>query len=235
MVIGLWRGGSPLCRERISDVSGRFGRFVTILSQFACVVACGLLIWSAPSSAQDGDVTDGAPAIGTPSDELMEQSFPYEASGMDVREVLGDLSRRSGTPVMMGDGLRADVTIRNAEGSVADFLNQVSVEAGALWWFDGVAIHVERGDSIQSALVEIRGVPLETIEEQLSALGLVDMRFPIRATGDGALVRVVGPAGYVEQMSALVSALVEIEVARRSGVTDPPAAFVPRVYYGRPQ
>ena len=191
------------------------------------------------AAAQDAEVTGGAdaPAVGARSltDELMGRSFPYEASGVDVRQVLEDLSRRSGTPVLVGEGLRADVTIRNAEGSVADLLNQVAVEAGALWWFDGVAIHVERGDAIESALVEVRGVEIETILDQLAGLGLTDTRFPIRATGDGALVRVVGPAGYVQQMAAIVSALVEIEVARRSGVADPPAAFVPRVYYGRPQ
>ena len=198
------------------------------------------VIWGLGVSAQDADVTQGdadAPAIGARSlaDELMGRSFPYEASGVDVGQVLADLSRRSGVPVLVGDGLRADVTIRNADGSVADLLNQVAVEAGALWWFDGVAIHVERGDAVGSALVELRGVPIETILGQLSGLGLTDARFPIRATGDGALVRVVGPTGYVEQMSAIVSALVEVEVARRSGAVDPPAAFVPRVYYGRPQ
>lgn len=56
--------------------------------------------------------------------------------------------------------------------------------------------------------------------------------FPWRTTADGAILRVTGPKGYVEQVLLLINTLADMRRNRSSGDRTQ-GLYVPHVYYGR--
>ena len=158
--------------------------------------------------------------------------FPYEANGVAVEQALSEFSRRTALPVRVHDGVGGTVTVRNAEGSAETFLDAVSAASDAVYWYDGVALHIETRASIRSAYTEARGFPIEQLRAEIDALGLKNEAFPLRATKDGGLIRIAGPNEYVEQVGEVVNRLVILRQSRRTDPDGDPI-YLPRVYHGR--
>ena len=163
---------------------------------------------------------------------VLETPFPYMTMEADLREVLGDMGRRVGVTIRVNDAVRGSVSVDNADGDVGSMLDSVLSQVGATWWFDGLIFYVEPQASLQTRLMVSQGLTLREIEGEMRSLQLTDPRFPVTATADGSILRVAGPAGYVDQVVALVETL----IAARRAQTGTPAElgqFRPRVFYGR--
>lgn len=170
-------------------------------------------------------------AIAGPTDDLLDLPFPYEATETEVSQIASTLSARTSLPVRLSAEGIGPVTIRNREGSVRDLLDQLGSTSNLVWWIDGVAIHLEPRDTVTSRLVVVRGLPLDDIERNLGVFDLDDARFPLAATADAGVVRVGGPAGYVDAVAGLIETL----VANRQRRTAGPASAdptLPRIFRG---
>ncbi len=164
--------------------------------------------------------------------DALDQPYPYQTSGADVRQVLGDLTRRTGYPSVVHEAVRGTITVPNRDGTIADLLDEAAAQTRAVWWFDGLVVHFEPADELTTALLDSRGIPVTRIRAELEALALYDPRFPLRASADAAVLRASGPAGYVEQVTAVVARLVAVREGRR-GEGEATGLFLPRIYHGR--
>lgn len=164
--------------------------------------------------------------------DALDEPYPYQASEADVRQVLADLTRRTGYPALVHEAVRGSVTIANGSGNIADLLDEAASQTRAIWWFDGLVVRFEPSDGLTTAFLDSRGIPVERIRAELQALDLFDPRFPLRASADAAVIRVTGPAGYVEQVTAVVARLVAVREGRR-GEGEAVGLFLPRIYHGR--
>lgn len=165
--------------------------------------------------------------------EALNQSFPFQAVGAQIGEVVDELGRRTALVTRVAEGVDGEVTVSNEGGTARDLLEQATRQVDAVWWHDGVVLHVEREADLTTVLVDPAGLPIEFIEGEMAALDLADPRFPLQGSRDEAVVRVSGPAGYVEQVVALVTALVETRRVRVAPPTPEAGVFVPRVFRGR--
>ncbi|MEM9341886.1 MAG: hypothetical protein AAGA87_02460 [Pseudomonadota bacterium] len=165
-------------------------------------------------------------------DAKFTEPFPYVAMGSDVRAVLSDMGRRMGVTVRIDPAVTGEVSTENSQGTVQTLLDETLAQTGATWWYDGVILHVEPQDGLSSSLIISQGLGIPEIEAELATLDLLDGRFPLMSTADGAVIRVIGPRGYVEQVRNLVETLIQTRRAR-TGTPDEVGLYVPRVFHGR--
>lgn len=173
------------------------------------------------------------PALPVPRDLAMD--FPYEASDASAQQIFLDVSRRAGIVARLGDGVSGNVTIEGGGRSLVEVLNETSSQLSATWWFDGAILHVDSDETLSTVFVDPMGLSVRTIERELEALGLYDPRFALRASSNGAILRISGPRGYVDQVIALIETLNQ---SRRFGAPvrdgDTSAYYLPRIIRGGP-
>lgn len=165
-------------------------------------------------------------------DAKFGQPYPFMATGSDVRSVLTEMGRRVGVTVRIDPGVQGEVSADNSQGTVQTLLDEVLAQTGATWWYDGVILYVEPQDGLNSSLIISQGLGIPEIETELAGLDLLDDRFPLMSTADGAVIRVIGPRGYVEQVRNLIETLIQTRRAR-TGTPEEVGLFIPRVFHGR--
>lgn len=169
------------------------------------------------------------------SESVFHREFPYSANEASVRQVLSDLSRKTGLIAQVDDSIRAKVTVQNSEGTVGDLLDAALSQANATWWFDGAVLHVEPASEIKTVYLDTLSLSKRAIEREMENLGLFDTRFPLRTTSDGAVLKISGPGGYTDQVVSLISTLIEARRVRAGNEKDGLGLYLPRVYRGRIQ
>lgn len=203
------------------ELDGFFNRLAA--SAFVMVALFAAL----PGEAQDAATFDA------PASSVFDETFPYQASGVAMRQVVSDVARATGLIARIGEGVNGEqVTMRNEDGSVVEVLDEAASQAGATWWYDGAILHVEPAANITNALVNPRGLTRAFIYRELDALGLRNDRFPLWATADESVIRVTGPRGYVEQVVGLIATLIEVRNSRLGG-SEETSFYIPRIYHGR--
>lgn len=184
-------------------------------------------------------MASGAAAQVRDAEDLHDIRFPYQASAADIEQVLSDVTRQAGVVARIGDAVEGEVTIDNGDGRLADVLDQTASQVGAVWWYDGTILHVDSDATLTTLFVDPQGLSVEAITREMEALGLYDPRFEIRSSSNGAILRISGPQGYVDQVVSLITTL---NNARRLGLVpageeageNASGLYLPRVYRGRP-
>lgn len=139
--------------------------------------------------------------------ELLNLPFPYVANGVEVKQVLNDISEIAGSPLVVSETVSGRVTIDNSVGTVAETLTAISTQVPIIWWYDGAALRVESRNSVASKTIPTSHMQPSILISELKALEVYDERFPLKFTSSGAFVRVVGPAGYTELISETIAVI----------------------------
>jgi len=173
-------------------------------------------------------------ALGTASKALenkdfLDVSYPYVASDRELSEVMAEFSQRTSLQVNVSTALKGAVDVRNSAGTIGSFLDQVSSKSQAVWWHDGIVLHMEPATSIASAYVDVSDISIEDLTDQIDHMGLLWEDFPIRVSGDGSMARIAGPESYIRQVSEVVERLVDMKRNRPVQVR---RSMQPRVYLG---
>lgn len=171
----------------------------------------------------------GARANTLESNGFLNVAYPYASSGMKVEEVMAEFAQRTLLPISVSEALDGLVDVRNSAGTIGTFLNQIASKVQAVWWHDGIVLHLEPANSISSTYVEISDMPIDELKGQIADFGLDWEAFPIRISSDGALLRISGPESYVSQVTEVVERLVELRRNRPERVR---RSMQPRLYLG---
>ena len=163
------------------------------------------------------------------SNDFLTVSYPYVASDREIDEVMAEFAQRTLLPINVSNALQGAVDVRNSGGTIGSFLNQIAAKVQAVWWFDGVVLHLEPSTSISSAYVDVEGIPTDDLKGRISEVGLGWEAFPIRFSDDGAIARIAGPESYVSQVKEVVERLVEMQRNRPERVR---RSIQPRLYVG---
>lgn len=158
--------------------------------------------------------------------------FPYQATSVDVEQALNDMSQHTGLTLKVSDKIDGSVSIDNSDGSVATFLDDVVSQVGGVWWSDGFIVHIEPQSGLASKLIMSQGLSLVAVKDELDDLGLLDKRFPLTTTRNGAVIRVVGPDTYVAQVESLIGTMIRTRRAYTSTPEDS-EVYLPKIFHGR--
>ncbi|RMC34933.1 hypothetical protein C9E81_12655 [Paracoccus alkanivorans] len=136
--------------------------------------------------------------------DILAHPFPYRANDVQIEAVLQEMTQKTDIPVIAAEGVGGRVTISNPDGSLRDALDDMASQGHMVWWFDGVAVHVEPAGTVVSRLIGLDGVPVDELRNQMRELGLSDPHYPLRAGAEAGMIRVVAPQGYIDAVSELV-------------------------------
>ncbi len=163
------------------------------------------------------------------SNDLLDVSYPYVASNREIADVMTEFAQRTQVPVSLSDALAGPVDVRNSDGTIGSFLDQIAASSRAVWWHDGIVLHVEPATSISSAYIDVEGAEVDDLQQQIEDVGLDWGAFPIRFSKDGSIARIAGPESYVKQVSEVLERLVAIRRNRPERVR---RSVQPRLYLG---
>ena len=166
---------------------------------------------------------------GTQGAGPLERPFPYEATEVEIEAMLKDVTAKTGVPVILPERIRGGITLSNPQGSLRDALDAMARQGGAVWWFDGMAVHVEPAAAMVSRLIALDGFTIDELRGQMAATGLDDRQYPLRAAEGAEMVRVVGPRGYADAVAELAAHMAQ----RRKPEAKAAPRALPTVIRGR--
>ncbi|SMO45689.1 hypothetical protein [Paracoccus laeviglucosivorans] len=162
-------------------------------------------------------------------EDVLERPFPYQANGVRIEAMLQDLTAKTQVPVIPSETLGGTVSMSSPDGTLRDALGEISRQAGAIWWFDGRAVHVEPAANMVSRLIGLDGFTVQDLRDQMREIGLEDPQYPLRAGPDAEMARVVAPRGYVDAVAELAAHMAAARQPEKQG----PEKDMPRVIRGR--
>lgn len=137
--------------------------------------------------------------------DVLESPFPYRANDVQIEALLQEMTQKTGVPVMAAKGSDGRVTLSNPDGSLRDALDGMARQGQVVWWFDGVAVHVEPAETVVSQLIGLDGVSVGELRNEMRELGLSDPQYPLRAGAEAGMIRIVAPQGYIDAVSELAT------------------------------
>lgn len=129
-----------------------------------------------------------------------------------LEPLLRELGQISGTPVIIGPGVRATVQERWIEGTLDTILDQLAREHGLFWFTDGLSYYVDPIEEQKTRHFKVKGASPAEIARALESAGLGKYRTRIQATGRDGMVRVTGSEAFNRTVEAALAST-EVEGA----------------------
>ena len=136
-----------------------------------------------------------------------DQPVTYTVVDQDLRDVITEVAQQSGLRATVSDAVHGRVRGRLPPAPLEDFLNHLAATYGLDWYYDGSALFVTTAAEATSKLLSLGLVSLPQLQANLDALGVTDVRWPLRGSSDGRLVVVNGPPRYVQLVEQTLTAL----------------------------
>ena len=162
------------------------------------------------------------PPVSTPAAVPMPVAAPEPAAAtapikyfvrrQALDPLLRELGQISGTPVIVGPGLRATVQERWIEGTLDTILDQLAREHSLFWFTDGLSYYVDLIEEQKTRHFKVKGATPAEIARALDSAGLGKYRNRIQATGRDGMVRVTGSEAFNRAVEAALAST-EIEGA----------------------
>ena len=150
------------------------------------------------------------PSEAAAATKLPTKPFVYKAVNVQLVDLLRDFAGAQGLPLVIADGVSGIVNA-NFQFTPEAFLDTVSKAFGLIWYFDGVALYVYPSSQIQTRLISLRDLNVESVEAKLAGFGLGDRRYPLRVQRGVGLALVFGPPRHIELVEAVIGALSEVQ------------------------
>lgn len=156
-----------------------------------------------------------------------KQAVSYVSERRPVRQVVRDVLATQSFPVLVTGDIRGEVTGQFNEPADR-VISKLAAAYGFVWFFDGSILYVSPGTDIRSEVVELGSLDPSRVPAILSALGLLEERFPVRVSRGSALVS--GPSRYVDLVVKALRAGAQSSASGGSGSrTDQPRRQEPAV------
>lgn len=139
----------------------------------------------------------------------------YSSKGKPLRQVLRDILATQPFSVVVSGDVRGEVHGEFDEPAQQVFQSLESAY-GFIWYFDGSVLYISASNDSRSEVVPIAPMAPAQAMQALSRLGLIEARFPVKASGGSLLVS--GPNRYVELVSKAMAAEREYAANARASV-----------------
>jgi type II secretory pathway component GspD/PulD (secretin) len=128
--------------------------------------------------------------------------YKYLVIDQDIKGVLIEFGRNAGLPVDVSDEVKGRLRgqVAAATATAREFLDSLCDSHNLIWYFDGAVLHVNAKAEIRTEVVSLGRLSLKEASEKLTALGVVDARFPVRSTDKASVISVSGPPKFVSMV-----------------------------------
>lgn len=146
------------------------------------------------------------------SAEIAWQSDTYSSVTTDpapIPELLQSFAADQGIPIVISDGINEPISVKYQDVSPQDFLDDITQSNGLIWYFDGVALYVNKSGELASDVIALENVTPEELRYSLAEMGVSSIRFPLKTLKESGLVYAVGPPRHLELVKQLASLIDE--------------------------
>lgn len=178
--------------SQLSRVFSGLRRFVAVL--LVVLAAAGGFWCGAAHAAVDED--------------WASKPFHYVAVDQNLRDVLRELSIAAAVPVKVSDLVSGQAHGRWPDTTMGELLGQLARTYALEWYFDGSLLSVSASSEDETRLVSLHGAGLEKLRAGLTAAGLLDARFTLRAGPAPDVALVSGPPRYLAVVQETLDAIV---------------------------
>lgn len=169
--------------------------------------------------------TTGSPAIAA-EPNWPTGTYKYITVNQSVGDALVEFGKNIGVTVRGSKEVKGRLSAGMPVGTAREFLEWVCNRYGLVWHFDGSVIHVASEAEMQTEMIKVDANTASSAAERLAAMGVSDLRFPVKVFEKDDVVSVSGPPSYV--------ALVKKTLGVTTGASHDKDDAVPvRVFRGR--
>jgi len=123
------------------------------------------------------------------------QNVSYVADRRPLKQVIKDVLTSQPFAVVMYGDIRGEVTGQFNEPA-EQVVKKLAAAYGLVWFFDGSVLYISPLSDLRSTVVKLGGLDPRRVPDMLAGLGLLEERFPVRASNGSVLVS--GPSRYVD-------------------------------------
>lgn len=154
--------------------------------------------------------------------------YPYIVANQDLASAIRYFGKNIGVGVNIDPGVTGKVTTKpRGELTRRAYLDQLAVEFGLVWFFDGTTLHVTPTGNVETEVFFLKHNDGATVLRTLEQLGLYQNTFLHRFDARNRVLLVSGPSAYVRMVKNTVDAIekadrTETTVIRGTRSTAPP-------------
>jgi type II secretory pathway component GspD/PulD (secretin) len=123
--------------------------------------------------------------------------YKYVVIDQDLRDALIEFGRNVHIPMEVSDRIKGRVRGPLPGSTAQEFLQRLCASYGLVGYFDGTRLHINSENELKTQLVKVDRTPLNDLLPRLQQLGIVDPRYPVKASSEAGMVAVSGPPAYV--------------------------------------
>lgn len=141
------------------------------------------------------------------SGHWLQSPFYFDARNEKLSSLLTYFCESQGVTAVVSPKIKGTVSGNFAFANPGIFLDVLARNNRLSWYFDGNAAYFYTLSEIESAVVQLRWLSPERLQETLESMGLYDARFQWHALPEERIVYISGPPRYVNMVRSLVSKL----------------------------
>lgn len=124
--------------------------------------------------------------------------YTYVTVDQELQQVLREFAANIGVTIQISPNVQGVVRGRLPSLPPEQFLELLARTYGLLWYYDGIVLYVNTLDEVESRMIKLNTISVDTLARSLVELDIDDPRFPWTVSEAPGILYVAGPPRYVQ-------------------------------------
>lgn len=139
--------------------------------------------------------------------QSLETTFSYRTVSVSVEDFLKSFARDAEIRIQSSNSVSGRLGRMTIRGSTNEILDAVTRTNDLDWFAFNNVYYISRRDEVLTRIIRLGDLAYEDAIAVLEASGLVDARYPIRATANESAVSVTGPPRLVVIIESVIEGI----------------------------
>jgi type III secretion protein C len=126
------------------------------------------------------------------------EPYAYVTVDQELQQVLREFAANIGVTIQVSPRVQGMVRGRLPSLPPEQFLELLARTYGLLWYYDGIVLYVNALDEVESRMIKLNTISVDTLARSLVELDIDDPRFPWTVSEGPGILYVAGPPRYVQ-------------------------------------
>ena len=142
------------------------------------------------------------------------EPYTYVTVDQELQQVLREFAANIGVTIQISPNVQGTVRGRLPSLPPEQFLELLARTYGLLWYYDGVVLYVNALDEVESRMIKLNTISVDTLARSLVELDIDDPRFPWTVSEGPGILYVAGPPRYVQLVTQTAELLDNSQAVR---------------------
>lgn len=142
------------------------------------------------------------------------EPYTYVTVDQELQQVLREFAANIGVTIQISPNVQGTVRGRLPSLPPEQFLELLARTYGLLWYYDGIVLYVNALDEVESKMIKLNTISVDTLARSLVELDIDDPRFPWTVSEAQGILYVAGPPRYVQLVTQTAELLDSSQAVR---------------------